>query len=192
MDAKLITRLTQIKGSTVNLFRCYGGLLVTDITDPAKRSRMMAGIKSRDTKPEQMLRQLLFNIGFRYRLHVKRLPGTPDLWFARYRSVIEINGCFWHGHNCHLFKWPTTRESFWREKINENRRRDASNLNGLTKMGIRRLTVWECALKGKKKHDPTRLSEVIGWWLQHGSCHAEIEGGKELVQLTPYKPTHYD
>lgn len=156
---------------------------MVDITTPTNKSRMMSGIRSKDTSPELTLRKLLFHYGFRYRVHLDTLPGTPDLWFSKYKAVIEINGCFWHGHGCHLFKWPKTRETFWRHKIDENRKRDARHLNTLSKMGIRRLIIWECALKGKKKHDQSRLINVIAWWLQHGDGHAEIAGGIELIQF---------
>lgn len=82
---------------------------MTDIVKPQKRSEMMAGIRNRDTRPEKRVRAMLHHAGFRYRLHNTALPGTPDLWLARYRAVIEVNGCFWHGHDCHLFKLPSSR-----------------------------------------------------------------------------------
>lgn len=126
---------------------------------------------------------MLHRAGFRYRLHYAALPGKPDLWFARYRAVIEVNGCFWHGHDCHLFKLPSTRTAFWQAKISANRDRDARHLAELEQLGIRRLTIWECALKGRLRHDPERLLEVIAWWLSSGYCHAEIAGGRELLAV---------
>ncbi len=143
----------------------------------------MSGIKNANTKPEIQIRQLLHHAGFRYRLHNAALPGKPDLWLARYRAVIEVNGCFWHGHDCHLFKLPSTRTDFWQTKIASNRARDARHLAELEQLGIRRLTIWECALKGRLRHDPERLILVISWWLTSGASHCEIAGGVELEFL---------
>ncbi|KRV68237.1 DNA glycosylase [Aeromonas veronii] len=154
-----------------------------DIVNPETRSRLMAGIKNANTKPEIQIRQLLHHAGFRYRLHNAALPGKPDLWLARYRAVIEVNGCFWHGHDCHLFKLPSTRTDFWQTKIASNRSRDARHLAELEQLGIRRLTIWECALKGRLRHDPERLTLVISWWLTSGISHCEIAGGVELEFL---------
>ncbi|WP_323886542.1 very short patch repair endonuclease [Aeromonas allosaccharophila] len=151
-----------------------------DIVNVETRSRLMAGIKNANTKPEIQIRQLLHHAGFRYRLHNAALPGKPDLWLARYRAVIEVNGCFWHGHDCHLFKLPSTRTDFWQTKIASNRARDARHLAELEQLGIRRLTIWECALKGRLRHDPERLILVIGWWLTSVESHCEIAGGCEL------------
>ncbi|WP_421261088.1 very short patch repair endonuclease [Aeromonas jandaei] len=154
-----------------------------DIVNPETRSRFMSGIKNANTKPEIQIRQLLHHAGFRYRLHNAALPGKPDLWLARYRAVIEVNGCFWHGHDCHLFKLPSTRTDFWQTKIASNRARDARHLAELEQLGIRRLTIWECALKGRLRHDPERLILVISWWLTSGASHCEIAGGVELEFL---------
>jgi DNA mismatch endonuclease (patch repair protein) len=156
------------------------GDIVTDIVKPQKRSEMMAGIRNRDTRPEKRVRAMLHRAGFRYRLHNTALPGTPDLWLARYRAVIEVNGCFWHGHDCHLFKLPSSRTDFWQTKIASNRERDTRHLIQLEQLGIRRLTIWECALKGRLRHDPERLLLVISWWLISGISHGEIAGGREL------------
>lgn len=89
---------------------------MTDVVDKATRSRMMAGIKGKDTKPEMLIRSELHRRGFRFRKNVKDLPGKPDIVLPKYRAVIMVNGCFWHGHGCRLFKWPSTRPEFWREK----------------------------------------------------------------------------
>ena len=140
----------------------------------------MSGIKNANTKPEIQIRQLLHHAGFRYRLHNAALPGKPDLWLARYCAVIEVNGCFWHGHDCHLFKLPSTRTDFWQTKIASNRARDARHQAELEQLGIRRLTIWECGLKGRLRHDPERLLLVISWWLTSGISHGEIAGGREL------------
>ena len=147
-----------------------------DIVDKATRSRMMAGIKGKNTKPELMIRRGLHRLGFRFRLHDKRLPGNPDIAFPKYRAVIQVQGCFWHGHNCHLFKLPSTRKEFWKAKITGNSERDARNLQALEKIGWRALMIWECALKS-----PTRLpiDEVLmetSNWLNDGTGSKNITG----------------
>lgn len=111
----------------------------------------MSGIRGKDTKPELLIRKALHARGFRYRLHCKGLPGKPDLCFPKYKAVVFINGCFWHGHGCHLFKWPSTRPEFWRAKIARNREVDAASRDTLLAQGWRVGVVWECALKGRTR-----------------------------------------
>lgn len=123
---------------------------MADIVSPAKRSQMMAGINGKDTKPELQVRKALYARGFRYRLHNKKLPGKPDIVLAKYNTAIQVNGCFWHGHeDCHLFRFPKSRVEFWENKIGGNIARDKVNLEQLEKLGWRVLVIWECALKGK-------------------------------------------
>lgn len=98
-----------------------------------------------------MIRKLLHAAGFRYLLHVKNLPGKPDLVFPRYWAVIFVNGCFWHGHDCHLFRWPGTRPEFWRAKIGGNIARDLRARGQLAEAGWRVADIWECTLKGREK-----------------------------------------
>src|SRR4051812_28450825 len=117
-----------------------------DVVSPQTRSRMMAGIRGRNTKPERVLRHALFALGLRYRINVRSLPGTPDLVFPRWRAVVEVHGCFWHGHDCRYFKWPTQNASFWRAKIERNRQVDQEAEHALKNAGWRVGTVWECAL----------------------------------------------
>lgn len=101
---------------------------MVDIVDVSTRSRMMAGIKNRNTKPEILIRKLLHKKGFRFRLHVKDLPGKPDIVLPKYKALIFVNGCFWHGHiNCHLFKLPATRTEFWQAKITRNQANDCKS-----------------------------------------------------------------
>lgn len=149
---------------------------MSDIVSPEIRSRMMAGIKEKNTRPEMILRQGLHRLGFRYRLHDRRLPGTPDLVFPRYRAVIFAHGCFWHGHECHLFKWPSTREEFWREKIRRNVEVDASNLSRLKQSGWRIGIVWECALKGKYRLYREEVIELCAQWIKSDIPSIEIGG----------------
>lgn len=112
---------------------------------------MMAGIRGKDTKPEMLLRRGLHAMGFRYRLHDRTLPGRPDMVFPGRRAVVLINGCFWHGHDCHLFKWPKSRDAFWRAKIQGNIVRDVRTREQLIAAGWRVLDVWECTLKGRER-----------------------------------------
>ena len=147
-----------------------------DIVSPETRSRMMASIRGKDTKPELFVRKALHARGFRYRLHDRRLPGKPDLTFPKYRAVILVNGCFWHGHDCHLFKWPSTRQEFWRRKITRNRQRDEEARQALEKQGWRVGVIHECALKGKKRLDPDRIIDTTEKWLRSGQESLGIEG----------------
>jgi DNA mismatch endonuclease (patch repair protein) len=126
---------------------------------------MMSGIKGKTTKPEIIVRKALFKRGFRYRLHSKGLPGKPDLVFPMYRAVIFVNGCFWHGHECHLFKWPKSNPEFWKEKITGNQRRDSKNKKLLEAQGWRVITIWECSLKGASPDDIEIEVDKLSLWL---------------------------
>ncbi len=139
---------------------------------------MMSGIRGKNTKPELLLRSGLHRKGFRFRLHYGQLPGKPDLVFPKYRAIILVNGCFWHGHNCHLFKWPTSREEFWKEKISSNMIRDARNLADYKTQDWRTLIVWECALKGKGQRDLNEVIDYAANWLLNETGDAELEGGR--------------
>lgn len=150
---------------------------MADIVDAGTRSRMMAGIRGKDTRPEMFVRQALFKQGFRYRLHDRRLPGHPDLVLPRYGAVIFIHGCFWHRHRCHLFKWPRTRKQFWREKLNGNVRTDRRHYKKLRDDGWLILTIWECALKGKTRMSPEKLITQVVRWIRRGRRDMEISGG---------------
>jgi len=145
-----------------------------DVHSKAVRSKNMRAIKSKNTKPELLVRRLLHSLGFRFRLHAKKLPGTPDIVLKKYNAVIFVHGCFWHGHNCHLFSTPKTRTEFWFKKINANKRRDKLACKKLTSNGWRVLYIWECALKGSKKLDPPRLLATIEEWLTAEESSAEI------------------
>lgn len=138
---------------------------MADIVSPAVRSRMMAGIKAKDTKPELIVRRGLHAMGFRYRLHDRKLPGKPDLVFPKYRAVIFVNGCFWHGHECAMFRWPKSREEFWRGKIEQNMASDIANADRLSVLGWRHLTIWECALRRSARATIELTLQRVAHWL---------------------------
>lgn len=149
-----------------------------DRVDPAVRSRMMANIKGKNTTPELAIRSALHRRGFRYRLHRQDLPGKPDLVLARYRAVIFIHGCFWHGHSCHLFRWPKSREDFWQDKIAKNIERDRVQYHALLNAGWRIGTVWECALKGRSRLPFEDVLDQCAAWLEDKALTLEIRGNE--------------
>lgn len=151
---------------------------MADTVAPEVRSRMMASIRGRDTRPELVLRTGLHNAGFRYRLHSKDLPGKPDMVFPKYRAIVFAHGCFWHGHDCALFRWPKTRQEFWRAKINGNRARDERVKAGLIEAGWRVLTVWECALRGPGKLQTGTVVQKCATWLSSRRQQLTIAGKK--------------
>ncbi len=119
-----------------------------DRLTPEQRSRLMSRIRSKNTKPEITVRRLVFSLGYRYRLHSKHLPGSPDLVFPGRKKVIFVNGCFWHGHSgCRFSCLPKSRIEFWQTKIDRNRERDRENIASLEAADWRVLTVWQCELK---------------------------------------------
>lgn len=121
---------------------------MSDIHSPAVRSFNMSRIRNKDTKPELAVRKHLFSAGFRYRLHDKRLPGKPDIILPKYKTVIFINGCFWHGHQgCRYFTVPKTRTEWWQDKITKNKTNDESNTSKLREAGWKIISIWECGLK---------------------------------------------
>lgn len=128
-----------------------------------QRSRMMASIRGKNTQPELALRKALFAVGFRYRLHQRGLPGSPDLVFPKYRAALYVHGCFWHRHEgCRYTTFPKTNVDFWSSKFEGNVYRDARNIAGLREAGWRVAVVWECALK----RSPGEACEKVAAWLQ--------------------------
>lgn len=113
------------------------------------RSRNMSHIRSTNSKPEEIVRKYLFSRGLRYRKNVHSLPGTPDIVLKKYRTVVFVNGCFWHHHDCGRFVWPSTNTEYWRKKIDRNTERDKENYDLLTAQGWQVLIIWECQLKKK-------------------------------------------
>lgn len=125
---------------------------MTDVHSQETRSYNMSRIKAKDTKPELLVRKYLFCKGFRYRVNVKDLPGKPDIVLPKYKTVIFIHGCFWHGHEgCKYFVIPKTRTEWWTEKIRKNKERDQQEHEALRKTGWNIITVWECQLKPRKR-----------------------------------------
>lgn len=156
---------------------------MADIVTPAVRSRMMAGIRGKNTHPEMLIRRGLHRLGFRYRLHLSHLPGRPDLVLPRYRAAIFVHGCFWHGHGCALSKIPASRPEFWIRKLEQNRVRDAHAIRQLSALGWRSLVVWECNLRG-----PSRLSlddclKRISVWLETEAGPSEMPPPQIAAQL---------
>ena len=123
--------------------------MTVDVHSPDQRSFNMSRIKGKNTKPEMIVRQWLWQNGYRYRLHRKDLPGKPDIVFSGRKKVIFVNGCFWHKHNCKYFKWPKSNTKFWRQKIEANVRRDVDNYISLNTTGWNYMVVWECEIKEK-------------------------------------------
>ncbi len=154
---------------------------MVDVVSKHKRSEMMAGIQGKNTKPEMVIRKKLHSLGYRYRLHYKKLPGNPDMVFPKYMAAVFINGCFWHKHICHLFKWPSTRATFWKNKIEDNRKRDQRNKRELLKAGWRVLVVWECSLKGKKKLPIEKIISHITTWLHSQKRSIDISGKLQKI-----------
>lgn len=125
---------------------------MADVWDKRKRSEVMSRIRSMNTKPELLVRKFLFSQGFRYRLHDKKLPSRPDIKLSKYKCLIFVHGCFWHGHaNCKNYVMPKTNKKFWYGKIETNIKRDKKNLRELKRAGWKIIVVWECQLKIKRR-----------------------------------------
>ena len=138
---------------------------MADVKKALTRSELMGRIRSRDTRPELQVRHFLWASGFRYRLHGKALPGKPDIVLRRYKTVIFVHGCFWHGHAaCKQFKLPQTRPEFWRAKIEGNQARDATVIAKLQAMGWQVIVVWECELAGQngRARLVRLMAEILG------------------------------
>lgn len=134
-----------------------------DTVDKTTRSRIMRSVRQKDTEPELLLRKALHGMGFRYRLHDKKLPGSPDLVFPKYKVVIFVHGCFWHRHGCKQTTTPSTRKEFWNAKFKTNIERDNQNVRDLEDAGWRVMVVWECELKKDSEID---LFETIKKFLK--------------------------
>lgn len=152
-----------------------------DVVDKATRSRMMAGIQGKDTKPEKSLRQALHRRGLRYRLHVSGLPGRPDIVLPRHHAAIQVHGCFWHRHERCLFcTTPSSNENFWKSKFSDTVKRDKQNVRQLRKLGWRVAIVWECSVKD---HGADIVAQRILAWLHSGRSFKEISSSKAKAKL---------
>ena len=148
------------------------GESLSDIVDAETRSRMMAGIRSGNTRPELRLRRELHALGFRFRLHAAKLPGKPDLVFAKHRAVIFVHGCFWHRHKgCRITSTPATNAEFWSRKFARNVERDGQNLKALAESGWRAAVIWECELRRK---EISGMTERIAIWLNSSDSTLEL------------------
>ncbi|MYN42859.1 DNA mismatch endonuclease Vsr [Duganella sp. FT109W] len=135
---------------------------MVDSIDPRARSAMMARIRGKNTRPELTVRKMLFAAGYRYRLHVRKLPGSPDLVFASRKKAIFVHGCFWHLHdNCNRARMPKSRVEFWTDKLNGNKARDERSLNALERAGWQIYVVWECELD-KREILEKKLKQFLG------------------------------
>lgn len=136
----------------------------------------MAAIRAAGTKPEIRIRKALHAAGLRYRLNVTSLPGKPDIVLPRFRAVVFVHGCFWHRHECSLFRWPQSRTDFWREKLDGNAVRDQKALQALNEAGWRHAVVWECSLKGNAKLNFDETVHRLVAWIRSGGQSLSIRG----------------
>ena len=131
-----------------------------DIFDKSKRSQLMAKVKQKNTAPEIIVRKFLFSKGFRYRINVKSLSGTPDIVLSKYKTVIFVHGCFWHGHTCRAGHLPSSNVDYWVTKIEKNIERDNRKINELKKLGWNVVVIWQCEIKALKNRE-IRFSKLI-------------------------------
>lgn len=137
---------------------------------------MMSGIRGRDTKIEIAIRKGLFALGYRYRTDVRSLPGRPDIVLPRWKAAILVHGCFWHAHDCGLYRIPATRPQFWQDKLEGNAARDARNEKALRDAGWRVAVVWECALRGKGVDALNEVTRSLDRWIRGHECMIELRG----------------
>ncbi|MDY1038824.1 very short patch repair endonuclease [Lelliottia sp. CFBP8978] len=160
---------------------------MTDVHNKATRSKNMRAIGTRDTAIEKRLAQLLTQAGFEFRVQDASLAGRPDFILDDYQGIIFTHGCFWHHHDCYLFKVPATRTEFWLEKIGKNAARDKRDTAALIAQGWRVLIVWECALRGRLKLDDAALTERLEEWICGGGDAAQIDT-QGIHPLTVFPP----
>ena len=152
---------------------------------------MMSGIAGKDTTPELLIRRELHGLRFRYRLHNPTLPGKPDLTLPKYTALIQVNGCFWRCHQCHLFKWPDTRREFWQQNLTTNTDRDNRNIAALEVLGWRILTMWKCAIKGKTRRPLSEVAQTAANGIVFGRGAASIEGHSAENWRTDHGFNHF-
>ena len=147
---------------------------MADVVDPVTRSRMMSGIRGKNTKPELWLRKALHALGFRFRVHVRDLPGRPDIVLPKWKAVVLVHGCFWHQHGgCRFATRPATRPDFWQAKFASNIERDRRQLAALQQIGWRTAVIWECSLRHPQDLDAT--AAALADWLTSGAAQLETE-----------------
>ncbi|WP_296022133.1 very short patch repair endonuclease [uncultured Agrobacterium sp.] len=166
---------------------------MTDIVDPTTRSRMMAGIKGKNTTPELVLRRALHALGLRFRLHNRKIKGIPDLVFPKFKAVVFVHGCFWHRHaGCRYATTPSTRPEFWQTKFAANVARDTAVRTALLESGFRMATVWECALRKPWQVEAT--ADLVADWLATDSAEIEIgevQAGRSLLSSVASPQAHF-
>ena len=148
-----------------------------DTLTPQQRHYVMSRIRSTENRPEREIRSQLHQFGFRFRKNDRRLAGSPDIVLPRYRAVIFVNGCFWHGHRgCPKFRLPRTNTEFWRNKLERNRIRDRKTVAQLVEEGWRVAIVWECSITGKRRKDKiATVAEWLAWWLEEDFSQPVVE-----------------
>ena len=150
---------------------------MVDVLTPEQRRHNMSRVRNKDTRPELLLRRGLHGRGLRFRLQRRDLPGRPDLVFPRHRVCLFVHGCFWHGHDCPLFRVPATREEFWRTKIEGNQRRDKLAVAALLNSGWRVMVIWECATRGPGRLPTEELLDRSIKFIRVSRCEcADITG----------------
>ncbi|WP_194867594.1 very short patch repair endonuclease [Pseudoalteromonas sp. PPB1] len=147
---------------------------MADVHNKDSRQKNMAAIRSKNSRPERFIRLQLATLGFHYVTNKKSLPGTPDIVIKKFKAIIFVNGCFWHGHNCHLFKVPQTNTKFWISKIHSNTVRDKEVVAKLMAQGWRILIVWECSMKGANKLRKKDLLDRMEEWILRGDNYSEL------------------
>ena len=145
-----------------------------DVLTPEQRRKCMSAVRRENTKPEMMLRSTLHRSGLRYRVHGKKLPGSPDLVFPSFNAVIFVHGCFWHSHGCYKTTVPKTRRTFWEDKLQTNRERDVRSVRSLHEMGWRVMIVWECAVRGKIPLPSSVIADSVKKWLHSSELLTEL------------------
>ena len=159
---------------------------MTDIVDTQTRSKMMSAVRAKNTKIELEIRHRLFHMGFRYQLHSKNLPGTPDIVFPKYSAVIFVNGCFWHYHGCSRSRIPDTRRNWWRKKLEATRTRDAKKIAELQRNGWGVIVIWECSVRRPGIERQNALDMVcnrVGEFLRSNIKILDISGPKSEIAL---------
>lgn len=148
---------------------------MSDVHDKSTRSKNMRSIKKENTFIEKRINSILVKLDIPFRIHDKTLPGKPDFVIKKYQAIIFTHGCFWHKHNCYLFKVPQTRTTFWLNKIMSNKQHDINVIGELISLGWKILIIWECVIRGREKMSDQLLSERIEEWLCSYSNNAEID-----------------